>query len=164
MDCLFFLDNSKRLSGKWQCLTSTEKLEYQQFCDGKFDCPDLSDEFMCSSERRHHENRLQKIFANLKIRKLLKTDSAVEFSKRMCIPYIKNDWRVASCKICNSAEFVCDPLHVADAGSKCVQSFQVCNGKKDCPNAEDERFCKKGEIHSVLLNRKRTVITPSSNR
>jgi len=127
-------------------------LEYKQFCDGKFNCPDLSDEFLCFRERMHYENRLQRIFVNLEMERLLNLDSAVAFSKRMCIPYINNHWRVASCKICNPAEFVCNPLHVANEESICVRYFEVCDGKQDCPNAEDERFCGEGKVCCQIIN------------
>ena len=140
----FTLGNAKQLKVKWPCLTLQKSLlEYKQFCDGKFDCADLSDEFFCSTKRSHNENRLQRTVKNL-FGNAFKEDSAVDFSKRMCVPHVDNNWRKKSCKICNPAEFVCDPLRAANEKSVCVNISNVCDGNKDCPNAEDERFCVQG--------------------
>ena len=133
-----------------------QTLNYKQFCDGRFDCPDLSDELLCTTKRVSYKNRLQYVITRFNLDgDGFWEDSAVELSKRLCIPNINTLESVNACGYCNPSEFACDSFNDVQKTNNCVTISKICDGKIDCSNAQDEKFCAAGNLlQQVFFNTK----------
>ncbi|XP_076807593.1 uncharacterized protein LOC143450785 [Clavelina lepadiformis] len=149
----------------FKCLNSHDaaKLSREQICDGKFDCKDLSDEFLCPDKRLKYDSRLQYALASLRTgMDLLDQDSAVELTHRMCVPYCTLASVLRACNFCPPGQFQC-PRNVEEGQTcTCVKKEDICDGKVDCPEGEDENFCgvgmKPDDTYSGGLNEDSTDV------
>ena len=71
-------------------------------------------------------------------------DSAVELMQRVCIPLTQNKEVMKGCPYCSPGEVLCNTIENVSVGV-CVSISKICDGKIDCENSADERFCNLGK-------------------
>jgi len=94
------------------CLNNKTIIAKRQVCDGVIDCPDFSDECLCSDKIKSSAN-------------------SQTFCNNVC--YGQGE---KACQQCNKGELFCQ------SDNTCIGASQVCDQVHDCPSSNlDEAFC-----------------------
>ena len=135
--------NCKCLEFFYQCETSG-CIQLSKLCNGIEDCPDGSDEYICSFEIVDAENRGHGIAGFSDIIYASSTTNVVHIAgHRMCVNDGTCDPDITPCNHLRYCYVHECPGHFKCYMSYCIPYWLICNGKKDCPYGEDEAACGK---------------------
>jgi len=137
----------------FRCLGDDKNLSLGCVCDGKFDCSDFSDEFFCTKKRHKYKSSLHRLTIIQQFGLGYESkESSVDLALRTCLPYssMTSNYRQA-CKHCRIGEIQCSLLRNKTDAITCVSKDQLCNGREDCPEGEDERYCSPSECLLSIL-------------
>ena len=116
------------LHGLTPCLDHTKCFAPYRgmLCDGKYDCPDGSDESNCTLCKG--QNNVWFIKQNM-----------CAATKFLCDGYknIPDGADEINCAVCPKVR----PFKCGSNSTKCIHKGQVCNSKADCPDDSDELNC-----------------------
>ncbi|KAK7066080.1 Scavenger receptor Cys-rich, partial [Halocaridina rubra] len=150
---------------KFTCTNGACILQEWQ-CDGQMDCEDGSDEEGCKDYSRDFVKHLNQHLAGSEVEKWLytiKTTCAARCAQAKSFTCMSFNYQAVTetCILSDStvgragglvaeqgweyyekksANVNCSQLYVCDDG-KCLERNQVCNGRRDCKNGEDEEQC-----------------------
>jgi len=106
------------------CLNNKTTIATRQICDGVLDCPDFSDECLCS-------------------RKVAAANRSREFCDNICYGNQNID-----CNRCRPGQLWCS------TDNTCVNAEKVCDQKIDCPLSQlDETLCSAPEEAKIALKK-----------
>ncbi|XP_076806433.1 uncharacterized protein LOC143449962 [Clavelina lepadiformis] len=109
----------------YTCLDSNNvNIKVSQFCDGVFDCFDLSDECLCEIHNDNYD--VTKVCQNICFRKTSTNTVTIEMNS------------LDPCDVCPQANMLCD---VSATSYKCLPLQNICDGIRDCDDKLDELFC-----------------------
>lgn len=103
--------------GAVPCGNSEDCIDEKQWCDGRVDCSDASDEVRCSCKSRVDESRLCDGYFDC--------------------PFGEDEM---GCNGCSENTFSCENIDL-QSHSTCYTKEQRCNNVIDCPNHKDEIEC-----------------------
>ena len=114
---------------QFRCLDGSSCIERRWLCDGRYDCPDRSDEDrMDCLARRFLAATSTSQFSS--VSKNFWTLWCLKFDRRFCTNIVERS------PTCSSGQFRCTD------GSSCIPMHWVCDGSHNCADSSDENLLR----------------------